>query len=183
MRTFLPYRFWCSYDIIADAKLKCSNACVMSLTKRFLTWYKFNVILNVLHAFVSTFFLFLFQFFFFILCEYIYSFLKIHLEKRNAGARVLRRIFRITTFIVWISLKLKTICHWVNVSLSFRFFFRSSICIHFVSGSIHIFQQFSSSVLSHHFIASFCFYYYYLLCAFFMIWFTRILYRELIRSL
>lgn len=175
MHTFLPYRFWCSYDIIADAELKCSNACDMSLTKRFLTWYKFNVILNVLHAFVSTmFFILISSFFSFFARIFIYSFLTIHLEKRNAGARVLRRIFRITTFVVWISLKLKTICQWVNVSLSFRFC-RSSICIHFVSGSIHIFQQFSSSVLSHHFIASFCFYYFYLLCAFFMIWFTRIL--------
>lgn len=176
MRTFLPYRFWCSYDIIADAELKCSNAYDMSLTKRFLTWYKFNVILNVLHAFVSTMFLILISFFVFSFFARIFTrswrFIS---KKRNAGARVLRRIFRITTFVVWISLKLKTICQWVNVSLSFHFC-RSSICIHFVSGSIHIFQQFSSSVLSHHFIASFCFYYYYLLCAFFMIWFTRILY-------
>lgn len=116
--------------------------------------------------FLLCFFILISFFVFFILSAYIYSFLKIHLEKKNAGARVLRRIFRITTFVVWISLKLKTICQWVNVSLSFHFC-RSSICIHFVSGSIHIFQQFSSSVLSHHFIASFRFYYYYLLCAFF----------------
>lgn len=120
-------------------------------------------------------FLFLFHFCFFHSLR-LYSFVpEDSSRKKNAGARVLRRIFRITTFVVWISLKLKTICQWVNVSLSFHFC-RSSICIHFVSGSIHIFQQFSSSVLSHHFIASFCFYYYYLLCAYFMIWFTRILY-------